>query len=58
MKKSIDPFNNVHLTVSELKKRLNEYPDDAIVCAYEGEVVGIGISIQGKQIGFIETDLC
>jgi hypothetical protein len=49
----------VRLTVAQLRERLNEFPDEATVCAYEGEKIGIGItSAEGRQIGLIETDFC
>lgn len=44
------------LTVAELKEKLNQYPDDAIVFAYEGEVCGVIVrSKDGTELGVIDT---
>ena len=42
------------ITVKELKKILNDYPDDATAIAYEGEQTGIAINY-GNKSGWIET---
>ncbi len=47
------------LTVAGLIEALRQYPSDAIVWAYEGEKVGVGIRLpdrHGPQIGFIDLE--
>ncbi len=47
------------ITVKRLVQALKKYPSDALVHAYEGEVIGIVISSRGKnggigdELGFI-----
>lgn len=44
------------ITVKQLKKELESFPDDALVYAYEGESAGIGILVAGEEGSFIPTD--
>jgi len=40
--------------VKNLKRLLEDYPDEAVVCAYEGEGTGLRVTL-GEQFGWIET---
>ena len=43
-------------TIEDIKKQLENFPDDSIVKVYQGEVSGIVILDKADdQIGFIET---
>ena len=44
-------------TVAELIEALSAFPPDAVVEAYEGEVVGVRVDDKdtGHEIGFVET---
>ena len=44
------------MIIKQLIKELEKYPEDAIVYAYEGEDIGIGITNANKEnLGFIST---
>jgi len=45
------------ITVKELIEELKKFPEDALVYAYEGEIVGVVITSadDDKEIGHIET---
>ena len=43
------------MTVKELIMELQKYPAGAIAYAYEGEITGVVITEDGRELGYIET---
>ena len=44
-----------NITVKKLIKELKKYPMDAEAYAYGGEITGVVITKDNKQLGYIET---
>ena len=42
-------------TVAEVREFLQQMPERAQVHAYEGEVTGIVVTLNGEDIGFLDT---
>lgn len=46
----------MRVTVEQLRKWLEQFPADATVYGYEGEITGIVVSKDHEQLGYIEAD--